>query len=176
MPAPWDWLWIQLPERANGPDPKRTWFRRRMTGIISRSDIATWTRALAGPHEVASLWLQRDQPGDGKCWSPDTTTLSCFCICETLGTSPQTCLTAAECLAVCSPREGQKHWVSMVGHRHPAWWGRNNPDVKNPSWKTKTVDEEQTFLSASYGLLPGVYQPRQLVHMLCRFPAMLSPC
>lgn len=41
------------------------------------------------------------------------------------------------------------------------------------------MEEEQTILSPSYGLLPGVHQPPQLVgrgiHVLCRFLGMLSP-
>lgn len=90
------------------------------------------------------------------------------------------CLSATGCLTVCSPREGQKRWVSMVGHRHPAWWGRNALDMKNPSWKTKDMEEGHTFLPPSYGLLPGVHQPPQLVghnvHVLCRFLGMPSPC
>lgn len=42
----------------------------------------------------------------------------------------------------------------MVGHRPPSWWVRNTLDMKNPSGKTKAMEEEQTFLSPSHGLIP----------------------
>lgn len=150
-------------ERVCGPDTEITWFRKRTRGIISKCYSWMGPRALVHLRPPACDYRgTRLRMGNPKTpLFPDTAFPLCLVHMKHWGHTDYLLLGT---LLLPAQEKVGRNWVSMVGCRHPAQWGRSSLDTKNLSWKKKKRHlGKQALYSLSHGhsgdhqqpLLPG---------------------